>query len=267
MPGKRRGRLQGPKTIISSSASFPGQVYSRETGGGERASGGVAAEPVTPRPPSWSHSPSQVFSDIGAIQSLKRLVSYSTNGTTSALAKRALRLLGEEVPRPIVPCVGSWKEAEVQTWLQQIGFAQYCDSFRVRALPRHVACPGDALLGGLSRHYTPIMASGGGKPGLHSCLRSLTWGPPSHLRFPPFCSVLGKTGLGSGAPPDLSPFLQEQQVDGDLLLRLTDEELQTDLGMKSGITRKRYLFPSGVSSTTLSSPQRALSLGYRFIID
>ncbi|XP_037348237.1 NAD(+) hydrolase SARM1 [Talpa occidentalis] len=104
----------------------------------------------------------KVFSDIGAIQSLKRLVSYSTNGTTSALAKRTLRLLGEEVPRPILPCVVSWKEAEVQTWLQQIGFSQYCESFR------------------------------------------------------------------------------EQQVDGDLLLRLTEEELQTDLGMKSGITRKRF---------------------------
>ncbi|XP_024593017.1 sterile alpha and TIR motif-containing protein 1 isoform X1 [Neophocaena asiaeorientalis asiaeorientalis] len=86
----------------------------------------------------------KVFSDIGAIQSLKRLVSYSTNGTTSALAKRALRLLGEEVPRPILPSVASWKEAE------------------------------------------------------------------------------------------------EQQVDGDLLLRLTDEELQTDLSMKSGLTRKRF---------------------------
>ncbi|XP_016057364.1 PREDICTED: sterile alpha and TIR motif-containing protein 1 [Miniopterus natalensis] len=103
----------------------------------------------------------KVFSDIGAIQSLKRLVSYSTNGTTSMLAKRALRLLREEVPRPILPCVPSWKEAEVQTWLQQIGFSQFCERFR-------------------------------------------------------------------------------QQVDGDLLLRLTDEELQTDLGMTSGITRKRF---------------------------
>ncbi|XP_051014015.1 NAD(+) hydrolase SARM1 [Acomys russatus] len=104
----------------------------------------------------------KVFSDIGAIQSLKRLVSYSTNGTTSALAKRALRLLGEEVPRRILPCVASWKEAEVQTWLQQIGFSQYCENFR------------------------------------------------------------------------------DQQVDGDLLLRLTEEELRTDLGMKSSITRKRF---------------------------
>ncbi|KAG3269577.1 sterile alpha and TIR motif containing 1 [Ictidomys tridecemlineatus] len=104
----------------------------------------------------------KVFSDIGAIQSLKRLVFYSTNGSTLALAKHALRLLGEEVPWSILPCAASWKEAKVQTWLQQIGFSQYCESF------------------------------------------------------------------------------QEQQVDGDLLLRLTEEELQADLGMKSSITRKRF---------------------------
>ncbi|XP_072495864.1 NAD(+) hydrolase SARM1 isoform X2 [Notamacropus eugenii] len=105
---------------------------------------------------------SKVFSEIGATQSLKRLVSYSTNGTISALAKRALRLVGEEVPRRILPCVPSWKEAEVQTWLQQIGFSKYCERF---------------------------------------------W---------------------------------EHQIDGDLLLRLTEEELRDDLGMTSAITRKRF---------------------------
>ncbi|XP_001375801.1 NAD(+) hydrolase SARM1 [Monodelphis domestica] len=105
---------------------------------------------------------SKVFNEIGATQSLKRLVSYSTNGTTSALAKRTLRLVGEEVPRRILPCVPSWKETEVQTWLQQIGFSKYCERF---------------------------------------------W---------------------------------EQQIDGDLLLRLTEEELRNDLGMESAITRKRF---------------------------
>ncbi|XP_038614876.1 NAD(+) hydrolase SARM1 [Tachyglossus aculeatus] len=105
---------------------------------------------------------SKVFSEIGATQSLKRLVCYSPNGTTSTLAKRALRLVGEEVPRRILPCVASWKEAEVRTWLQQIGFSQFCERFR------------------------------------------------------------------------------DQQVDGDLLLRLTEEELRDDLGMTSGITRKRF---------------------------
>lgn len=32
---------------------------------------------------------------------------------------------------------------------------------------------------------------------------------------------------------------QDHQVDGDILLRLTEEELQEDLGMDSSITRKR----------------------------
>lgn len=32
---------------------------------------------------------------------------------------------------------------------------------------------------------------------------------------------------------------QDHQVDGDILLRLTEEELQKDLGMDSSITRKR----------------------------
>lgn len=35
-------------------------------------------------------------------------------------------------------------------------------------------------------------------------------------------------------------------MDGDLLLRLTDEELQTDLSMKSGLTRKRYGAPARI---------------------
>lgn len=32
---------------------------------------------------------------------------------------------------------------------------------------------------------------------------------------------------------------QDHQVDGDILLRLTEQELQKDLGMDSSITRKR----------------------------
>ncbi|NXC51218.1 SARM1 protein, partial [Penelope pileata] len=104
----------------------------------------------------------KVFSEIGATQSLKRVVCYSTSSTTSALAKKVLRLIGEEVPRRILPTVPNWKPCEVQTWLQQIGFNKFCLSFL------------------------------------------------------------------------------EHQVDGDILLRLTEEELQEDLGMGSSITRKRF---------------------------
>ncbi|ETE57518.1 Sterile alpha and TIR motif-containing protein 1, partial [Ophiophagus hannah] len=105
---------------------------------------------------------STIFAEIGAIQSLKRIVCYSANGTTSMLAKRALCSMGEEVPRRLLPTVPNWKTPEVQKWLQQIGFVKYCARFL------------------------------------------------------------------------------EHQVDGDLLLRLSEEDLLSDLAMSSSITRKRF---------------------------
>ncbi|XP_037631877.1 NAD(+) hydrolase SARM1 [Sebastes umbrosus] len=105
----------------------------------------------------------KIFQEIGAVQSLKRIVMYSSNGTACSLAKRALRMMGEEVPKRILSCVPNWKTCEVQTWLQQVGFSAYCDRF------------------------------------------------------------------------------QELQVDGDLLLNITDQELSADLGMTAGLTRKRFL--------------------------
>ncbi|KAM7139843.1 NAD(+) hydrolase SARM1 isoform 5-T5 [Macrochelys suwanniensis] len=104
----------------------------------------------------------KIFSEIGAAQSLKRIVCYSTNTTASSLAKKALCMMGEEVPRRILPTVSSWKPIEVQTWLQQTGFNKYCQSFL------------------------------------------------------------------------------EHEVDGDLLLRLSETDLWEDLGMASSIIRKRF---------------------------
>ncbi|KAJ7309042.1 hypothetical protein JRQ81_008331 [Phrynocephalus forsythii] len=104
----------------------------------------------------------KIFAEIGAVQSLKRIVCYSSNGTTSTLAKRALSTMGEEVPRRLLPSVPNWKPPEVQQWLQQIGFVTYCPTFL------------------------------------------------------------------------------EHQVDGDLLLKLTEEDLEADLGMTSSITKKRF---------------------------
>ncbi|XP_061137133.1 NAD(+) hydrolase SARM1 [Syngnathus typhle] len=105
----------------------------------------------------------KIFQEIGAVQSLKRIVMYSSNGTACSLAKRALRMMGDEVPKRIPSSVPNWKTCEVQTWLQQVGFSAYCDRF------------------------------------------------------------------------------QELQVDGDLLLNITEQELSTDLGMTAGLCRKRFL--------------------------
>ncbi|XP_069004082.1 NAD(+) hydrolase SARM1 [Embiotoca jacksoni] len=105
----------------------------------------------------------KIFQEIGAVQSLKRIVMYCNNGTACTLAKRALSMMGEEVPKRILSCVPNWKSCEVQTWLQQVGFSANCDRF------------------------------------------------------------------------------QELQVDGDLLLNITEQELSSDLGMMAGLTRKRFL--------------------------
>uniref|UniRef100_A0A8C5MVY6 NAD(+) hydrolase SARM1 n=1 Tax=Leptobrachium leishanense TaxID=445787 RepID=A0A8C5MVY6_9ANUR len=105
----------------------------------------------------------KVLTEIGATQSLKRIVCYSVDGTVSSLAKRALQMMGEEVPSRIVRSVPNWKPLEVQNWLKQIGFSKYSQGF-------------------LDHH-----------------------------------------------------------IDGDLLLRLSEEDLRDDLGMNSSIIRKRFL--------------------------
>uniref|UniRef100_A0A4W3IV79 NAD(+) hydrolase SARM1 n=1 Tax=Callorhinchus milii TaxID=7868 RepID=A0A4W3IV79_CALMI len=105
----------------------------------------------------------QIFYEIGAVQSLKRIVSYSRNVTTSALAKKSLKMMGEAIPRRLSPAVPNWKPCEVQTWLQQIGLSSYCQRFL------------------------------------------------------------------------------ELEVDGDLLLVISDSDLMEDLGITSSITRKRFL--------------------------
>ncbi|KAM7333897.1 hypothetical protein ACRRTK_007217 [Alexandromys fortis] len=158
----------------------------------------------------------KVFSDIGAIQSLKRVVSYSTNGTTSALAKRALRLLGEEVPRRILPCVASWKEAEVQTWLQQIGFSQYCENFRVE--PRAVISPYTKFFRELTELKTFASYATCDRSNLADWLGSLD------PRFRQYTYGLVSCGL-----------------DRSLLHRVSEQQLLEDCGIRLGVHRSRIL--------------------------
>ncbi|KAM4701865.1 NAD(+) hydrolase SARM1 [Discoglossus pictus] len=105
----------------------------------------------------------KVFNEIGATHSLKRIVCYSKDGTVSLLAKKALQMIGEDVPHRIDRSVPNWKPLEVKNWIMQIGFNKYTECFL------------------------------------------------------------------------------DHQIDGDLLLRLTESELRDDLGMSSSITRKRFM--------------------------
>ncbi|XP_040194285.1 NAD(+) hydrolase SARM1 [Rana temporaria] len=75
------------------------------------------------------HKNTKIFNEIGATQSLRRIVCYSVDCTVSALAKKALRMMGEEVPSRIASSVPNWKPLEVQNWLQQIGFDKFLKVF------------------------------------------------------------------------------------------------------------------------------------------
>ncbi|KTF93461.1 hypothetical protein cypCar_00021228 [Cyprinus carpio] len=55
----------------------------------------------------------KIFQEIGAIQSLKRIVMYSSNATVCSLAKRALTMMSEDVPRRILSSVPNWKSGEL----------------------------------------------------------------------------------------------------------------------------------------------------------
>nr|XP_032823587.1 sterile alpha and TIR motif-containing protein 1 [Petromyzon marinus] len=105
----------------------------------------------------------ELFQEIGVVQSLKRLVSYSSSGTACRLAHRTLTILGEEPPVRLPTTVPSWRPTHVQAWLRQVGFCKY------------------------------------------------------------------------------APLFQELQVDGDLLLLLSEQDLSGDFAMKESVTRRRFL--------------------------
>uniref|UniRef100_A0A8C4QA82 Sterile alpha and TIR motif-containing protein 1 n=1 Tax=Eptatretus burgeri TaxID=7764 RepID=A0A8C4QA82_EPTBU len=76
----------------------------------------------------------ELFHDIGIVQSLKRLASYSASGTVRGLARHTLRILKEEEPLRLSANVPCWKNVQVQAWVNQVGFANLADRFRVSIL-------------------------------------------------------------------------------------------------------------------------------------
>ncbi|XP_031338898.1 sterile alpha and TIR motif-containing protein 1 isoform X4 [Photinus pyralis] len=69
-----------------------------------------------------------IFAEIGAIESLKRVASCP-NAVASKYAAQALRLIGEEVPHKLSQQVPLWSTEDVEEWVKQIGFNEYTNSF------------------------------------------------------------------------------------------------------------------------------------------
>ncbi|XP_022916162.1 NAD(+) hydrolase sarm1 isoform X2 [Onthophagus taurus] len=69
-----------------------------------------------------------IFAEIGAIESLKRVAS-SPNAVASKYAAQALRLIGEEVPHKLSQQVPLWSVEDVEEWVKQIGFSEVATNF------------------------------------------------------------------------------------------------------------------------------------------
>ncbi|KAF5298204.1 hypothetical protein FQA39_LY02628 [Lamprigera yunnana] len=69
-----------------------------------------------------------IFAEIGAVESLKRVASCP-NAVASKYAAQALRLIGEEVPHKLSQQVPLWSTEDVEEWVKQIGFTEYTTSF------------------------------------------------------------------------------------------------------------------------------------------
>ncbi|XP_013180543.1 PREDICTED: sterile alpha and TIR motif-containing protein 1 isoform X2 [Papilio xuthus] len=71
----------------------------------------------------------EIFREIGAIESLKKVASCP-NAVASKYAAQALRLIGEEVPHKLSQQVPLWSIEDVKEWVKQIGFSEYANNFQ-----------------------------------------------------------------------------------------------------------------------------------------
>ncbi|KAJ3590098.1 hypothetical protein NHX12_008052 [Muraenolepis orangiensis] len=177
----------------------------------------------------------KIFQEIGAVQSLKRIVMYSSNGTTCSLAKRALTMMGEEVPRRILSSVPNWKNCEVQRWLQQIGFSAFCDRFQ------ELQVDGDLLLNIAEQDLCSDLGMTAGL---------------TRKRFLRDLRVLKTYANYSTCDPDnMADWLAEVDprfrqytyglvqsgVDRNNVQSLTDQQLQHDCHIENGVHRAKVL--------------------------
>lgn len=70
----------------------------------------------------------EIFSEIGAIEPLKKVASCP-NAVASKYAAQALRLMGEEVPHKLSQQVPLWSTEDVKEWVKQIGFSDISANF------------------------------------------------------------------------------------------------------------------------------------------
>ncbi|XP_038054829.1 NAD(+) hydrolase SARM1-like isoform X2 [Patiria miniata] len=181
----------------------------------------------------------KIFHEIMVIPALRRVAS-SNNEIASKLCIQALRTIGEDIPAKLSFNISCWTVKEVQMWVKNIGFAQFCPAFE-----RH-RVDGDLLLtiteeelirdiemesSLLKRRFVRELArlksnSNSGDRELGEWLKRL--GP----EYPQYTHNLVHCG-----------------IDFSLLPFITDDHLKTDAGITNGVHRMKILWairPQGV---------------------
>uniref|UniRef100_A0A665USL8 NAD(+) hydrolase SARM1 n=1 Tax=Echeneis naucrates TaxID=173247 RepID=A0A665USL8_ECHNA len=171
----------------------------------------------------------KIFQEIGAVQSLKRIVMYASNGTACGLAKRALTMMGEEVPKRILSSVPNWKTCEVQRWLQQVGFSTYCDRFQ------ELQVDGDLLLNITDQDLSSDL-------GMTAHLRVLK----TYANYST-CDPNNMADWLVDVDPRFRQYtygLVQSGVDRNTIPSLTDQQLQHDCHIDNGVHRAKILCAS-----------------------
>ncbi|XP_022106063.1 sterile alpha and TIR motif-containing protein 1-like isoform X2 [Acanthaster planci] len=201
----------------------------------------------------------KVFQEILVVPALRRVAS-SNNEIASKLCIQALRTIGEDIPAKLSFNISCWTIKEVQMWVKNIGFAQFCPAFErhkvdgdllltisEEELIRDIEMESSLLKRRFLRELSRLKSnSNSGDRELGDWLKSL--GP----EYPQYTHNLVHCG-----------------IDFNLLPFITDEHLKTDAGITNGVHRMKILrtirprgddkFPKVLSSPTHAVPIPAIT--------
>lgn len=177
----------------------------------------------------------KVFSEIEAIEPLKKVASSSPNPTAARLATDALKILGEEVPHRLSQNVPLWSTEDVLFWISQIGFGDYTTHFK------KCQVDGDLLLRISEVDLTESIGMD------LSLLRKRFMRELRELKISSEYSSCDPSKLDDWLKtlsPDLGQYtyqLLQSGVDRPFLSQMCEEHLKDDCGVQNGVHRAKIL--------------------------
>ncbi|XP_040569570.1 NAD(+) hydrolase sarm1 [Lepeophtheirus salmonis] len=175
---------------------------------------------------------SELFYEIGAIESLKKVAS-SPSGLAAKYAAQTLRTIGEEIPHKLSQQVPTWCIDDVKEWVKQIGFSAFSDSFFESRVD------GDLLL---QLNEDMLNEDIGMKNGIlrRRFMRELS--NLKKLADYSSCDSTSLNGFLSNLGTEYCVYTYEMLnagIDRDVLLTINDEQLLIECGIRNRIHRLR----------------------------